>query len=372
MSDPSQKTVIASILFLDIVAYSERSVAQQLDWKGNFNTILSNSIAHIGHDDRIILDTGDGAAVCFLDNPEDALDVAIACLYGFTPDSDERPIECKLRIGINLGPIKIVRDINGQRNIIGDGINVAQRVMSFADPNRIFVSRSFYDVAAYLTRRNMEIFRFRGVHKDKHGREHEIYEVLVPGLTPEKAPTIAAIGAHSAPAPASAQIEQGLSPLDGEVLKAIEKQLAHYVGPIAGTLLKRAMKNASSNNDLCARLCDAISHQHERDAFEIFFRHHAGGQSDTHHGDGAQPLQRSPTPDISTLSGVRLPAFKLQPEQLAQAEHELALILGPIAKLLVTRQANSARSFAEFCQGLADKIEDRQQREQLLETLKRI
>ena len=39
-----------------------------------------------------------------------------------------------VRLGINLGPVRLVKDINGQMNIIGDGINVAQRVMSFAEP----------------------------------------------------------------------------------------------------------------------------------------------------------------------------------------------------------------------------------------------
>ncbi len=41
-----------------------------------------------------------------------------------------------MRAGINLGPVRLVRDINSQPNIIGDGINVAQRVMSFAQPGR--------------------------------------------------------------------------------------------------------------------------------------------------------------------------------------------------------------------------------------------
>ena len=42
-----------------------------------------------------------------------------------------------VRIGINLGPVRLVKDINGQPNIVGDGINVAQRVMGFADPGQI-------------------------------------------------------------------------------------------------------------------------------------------------------------------------------------------------------------------------------------------
>jgi len=45
-----------------------------------------------------------------------------------------------VRIGINLGPAKLVKDINGQLNIIGDGINVAQRAASAGRADRPRVS----------------------------------------------------------------------------------------------------------------------------------------------------------------------------------------------------------------------------------------
>ena len=61
-----------------------------------------------------------------------------------------------VRMGINLGPVKLVKDINGHPNIIGDGINVAQRIMSFARPGQIVVSRSYYDVVSNLAERVRE------------------------------------------------------------------------------------------------------------------------------------------------------------------------------------------------------------------------
>ena len=57
----------------------------------------------------------------------------------FAP-SAEQPPEVPARIGLNLGPVRLVRDLNGRPNIIGDGINVAQRVMAFADAGQILVS----------------------------------------------------------------------------------------------------------------------------------------------------------------------------------------------------------------------------------------
>jgi hypothetical protein len=73
--------------------------------------------------------------------------------------------------------VKLVKDINGHPNIIGDGINVAQRIMSFARPGQIVVSRSYYDVVSNLASEYAKLFHYEGSRTDKHVREHEIYVV---------------------------------------------------------------------------------------------------------------------------------------------------------------------------------------------------
>ena len=73
MPEHTNRTFICSVLFLDIVEYSQRSVAEQIALKERFNAVLTEAIAGVPTDDRIILDTGDGAAVSFLGDPEDTL-----------------------------------------------------------------------------------------------------------------------------------------------------------------------------------------------------------------------------------------------------------------------------------------------------------
>src|SRR4051812_15991697 len=80
-------------------------------------------------------------------------------------------------MGINLGPVHVSRDINGQENVIGDGINVAQRVMSFADAGQLFLSRSFYDVVLLLAGEYATMFQALGGRTDKHERTHEVFSV---------------------------------------------------------------------------------------------------------------------------------------------------------------------------------------------------
>jgi len=169
--ESSSRTLVCSVLFLDIVEYSKKPVAEQLELKQAFNRALATALEQVPQRDRIILDTGDGAAVTFMGDPEDALFAALAVR---NMASDGMPV----RLGVNLGPVRLVKDLNGQMNIIGDGINVAQRVMSFADPGQLLVSRSFYEVVSCLSRDYMNLFRHEGSRTDKHVREHEVYSVV--------------------------------------------------------------------------------------------------------------------------------------------------------------------------------------------------
>ena len=143
---PETRTFICTVVFVDLVGYSERAVTQQGMLKRYLNEIIGRSLTHVGESDRMALDTGDGAALCFFGDPEDALFAAANLREAVA--TDPGPAGGQVRIGINLGPARIVRDLNGNRNIIGDGINVAQRVMGFAAPNQILVSRSLYEVLA--------------------------------------------------------------------------------------------------------------------------------------------------------------------------------------------------------------------------------
>lgn len=176
MLDRTNRTFICSVLFLDIVEYSRKPVSEQILLKERFNALIAESIRDIAPNDRIILDTGDGAAINFLGDPEDALFVAMNLREGF-----KRPLPGGLvletRIGLNLGPVRLVKDLNSQPNIIGDGINVAQRVMSFADPGQVLVSRSYFEVVSHISEGYAQLFSYRGSRTDKHVREHEIYEV---------------------------------------------------------------------------------------------------------------------------------------------------------------------------------------------------
>ncbi len=165
----SSRTLVCSVIFLDIAGYSRLGVSDEIRLKQSFNDVLSASLEDTDPRERVVIDTGDGAAVAFLGDPERALFCALAVF--------DNVGELPVRMGINLGPVHLARDINGQENVIGDGINVAQRIMSFAAAGQLFVSRSFYDVVLLLTAEYATMFQPLGGRTDKHGRTHEVFSV---------------------------------------------------------------------------------------------------------------------------------------------------------------------------------------------------
>lgn len=177
MKDRINKTSICSVVFIDIIDYSKKPVADQIAEKECFNALLTEAIKDVAQNDRIIIDTGDGAAIAFMGAPEEALFVTLTIRDGIVRKNKENGMHLLVRTGINLGPVRVVIDINGMPNIIGDGINVAQRIMTFAEPNQILVSRSYYEVTSRLTDEITRMFAYSGVKQDKHVREHEVYVI---------------------------------------------------------------------------------------------------------------------------------------------------------------------------------------------------
>jgi flagellar basal body-associated protein FliL len=180
------------VIFLDIVEYSKKTVEEQIILKKRFNTLIAETLTDIPVNDRIILDTGDGAAIGFLGDPEDALFVAMNIRDALNNEQATVMPDLRVRMGINLGPVKLIKDINNQLNLIGDGINIAQRIMSFAENGQLLVSRSYYDIVSCLSQEYAQLFQYKGARADKHIRDHYVYAVGHTGLL--------SVSAHHQPA----------------------------------------------------------------------------------------------------------------------------------------------------------------------------
>ncbi len=345
-----RRTLICSVVFVDIVDYSKKTVAKQLAIKSWFNELLGQALASTATEDRIILDTGDGAAICFPGDPEEALFTANSLRVSLL---ERNYPELAFRIGINLGPVKVVKDINGRPNIIGDGINVAQRVMSFADPNQILVSRSYYEVVSCLSEEYLRLFHYQGVRQDKHVRSHEVYEVFVSAPGAQDTAEPARMVEPPAASAAATAGERAASEFDAAWLSTLAASLAKHIGPIATVLVQKTARKSATREDLVRALADAIPVPERRAEF----------LDET--GAHVAPARRvAPAADAAPSAPpvIEPAAAGIKPEQVARAEHLLAQHIGPMAKILVKKAAQRARGTKDFVASLAEAIDDEKER----------
>ena len=353
------RTWLCSVVFLDIVGYTERAVTQQIDMKQHLQDLVAEAIADVPKSERLMVDTGDGAALCFLGDPEEALFAALNLRDRMTNmDGVETPFT--VRIGINLGPVKVLKSLSGQQNPLGDGINNAQRVMSFAKPNQILVSRSFYDVIACLSQEYAQLFQFLGTRKDKHVKEHAVYEVRLPDQEATYA-TAKAMTQH-----VDATREEQLLALtwDRALLQAAERGLAPFVGPLAKVLVERAAQQATTPTELYKVLAGMIPDEREREQFLALASVREPGPPASGSAP-ATPSAAKPEKDSGPIPA----SWDLK--VIKAVEQTLALYLGPLAKVLVKRAAKQTTDHEELYQLLAGELSSREEESAFLSAVRK-
>lgn len=169
----NEQTYMCSVVFLDIVHFSQEPISVQSAWREELAALINKGLENMNPDHRIIVDSGDGAAIGFLLHPEEALSF-VSYMVGELPKLQH----FALRVGAHLGPLRVVQGMNGLPNPVGDGINSAQRVMSFAGINEVLVSRAFYEAVAWLSPSKSITFLPCGKQADKHGRKHDLFRIV--------------------------------------------------------------------------------------------------------------------------------------------------------------------------------------------------
>lgn len=81
-----------------------------------------------------------------------------------------------VRIGINENVDNKVTDINGQQNVAGAGINMAQRIMSAADGNQIMVGETVYETLRHREKYMKSFKNFRVAAK--HGVVLDVHQFI--------------------------------------------------------------------------------------------------------------------------------------------------------------------------------------------------
>lgn len=179
MSERKNKTLICSVLLVDIADSSLAPLSEQIKLKEELNVLLNDALKNVAPSDRVVVDTGAGAVISFSGDPEGALSTALSLRDSTVKKAEAHDaLPMNLRMGIHLGPVLLVKDPNGRLSVIGDGVNVAQRIMAYTSPGQVLVSRSYFEVVSRIAGELARFFRYEGAHTDTGDREHELYEVV--------------------------------------------------------------------------------------------------------------------------------------------------------------------------------------------------
>jgi TolB-like protein len=166
VEEPHLHLEVGHILFLDIVGYSKLLSDEQKELVQELNQIVRETEqfrAAEAEGKLTRLPTGDGMVLVFTNNPE----APVECALEISKALQSRP-KLKVRMGIHSGPVNPVADVNDQSNLLGAGINVAQRVMYCGDAGHILLSKHFAeDLQQYAHWRSH--LHDVGVGTDKHG-----------------------------------------------------------------------------------------------------------------------------------------------------------------------------------------------------------
>ena len=173
MSADKQKRKLAAVLSADAVGYSrlmEQDEEESLaTLKAHFQIMGSLVAKHRGsvvaiHGDNLLAEFGSvvDAVRCAIEIQDD-----LKTRNGKLPEASRMPF----RIGINLGDV-----IEEDGNIYGDGVNVASRLESLADPGGICISRSVHD---HVKNKLNVGYQSLGAHSVKNIAEPvQVYRIL--------------------------------------------------------------------------------------------------------------------------------------------------------------------------------------------------
>jgi serine/threonine-protein kinase len=133
------------------------------------------------------------------------------------------------------------------------------------------------------------------------------------------------------------------------VLRTVERQLAHYVGPMAKVMTRKAATQTADLGKLYGLLAENISDPATREKFSAGMRL------------AAAPDATSPG-HIATGTNTRsmLRQAALEQSFVDQTSNQLAVYLGPIAKVVASRAAQKATSRQEFVRLVAGHLGDQE------------
>ncbi|MDB5889852.1 MAG: hypothetical protein JWP47_683 [Polaromonas sp.] len=256
--ESTRRSVLATLMSVDAIAGGSLEEPRRAGAKRRVQDLAAKALCGVSEASCITTESDTGIFLCFLDDPEEALCAALVlrglCLHKY---GERLPI----RIGVHIGPLRTVPGLNQQTRVLGDGVNVAQRVMDFAHANQIVASKAYFRLISAISDMPTPLFKSLGAHLDRDLRAHDIYAVQSLH-NPQASNELQASDEF-----ADTARDRTMRSLTAEAIERIEAELNRWIGPLAQVLVKKAAPRATDNRNLRRLLAVAIADGVSRRSF---------------------------------------------------------------------------------------------------------
>ncbi|HWL68965.1 MAG TPA: adenylate/guanylate cyclase domain-containing protein [Geminicoccus sp.] len=170
---------LAAILVADVVGYARLVEADEAGTLAAIRGLRREVIVPLlaSHHGRIVKLMGDGVLIEF-----GSVVDAVVCAVAVQRDAAARQVEIAparrivFRVGINLGDVVV----EGDGDLLGDGVNVAARLQQLCEPGGVLISGTVYD--HLQGKPDVLPLEFAGVHRVKNiSRPVRTYRVVIDG-----------------------------------------------------------------------------------------------------------------------------------------------------------------------------------------------
>jgi len=181
--DNTKNFEFVPFFFVDIVGLSNPvlSITTQTSKLHVFNECISQckTIQSTPRDEMIVLPTGDGMAIGFINAVEKPIKFAIELHEKLNDYNKDKASFGKIitRIGCHIGSVFVVKDAFGNLSCWGPGTILARRVMDIGDANHILMTQEMAETLSKLSDEYKKIIHPVHDYQIKHGQKMLIYSI---------------------------------------------------------------------------------------------------------------------------------------------------------------------------------------------------
>ncbi|MFN0317968.1 MAG: hypothetical protein ACKVQA_23320, partial [Burkholderiales bacterium] len=172
-SAPLPATPSAVVIAIEMPGFAKSPVPEQLKARANLHRRLAQALLPIRRQDRIVLDTSNGVAIALFGPARAAVAVAATL---FTPSREDNA-RFTLRIVLTMGPVQAFSRDNGEVQVAGDALDVAERILALPSDEPILATRAFASALGSEIPGSSAALKSLGTFTDDQVREHELFSL---------------------------------------------------------------------------------------------------------------------------------------------------------------------------------------------------